>query len=68
MTLAPKNKKKFQEKNLLKEQDKLQVLYVKDDDPFPEVSDFIEMSRNIYNLDIVEVSRPMKEGLQVSIL
>jgi FAD synthetase len=54
----------LQENNLLKKDEKLQVLYVKDDEPFPEVSDFMEKSKDVYNLDIVAVSRPMKEGLQ----
>lgn len=36
---------------------------MKDDEPFQEVTDFIEMSRGSYNLDIIEISRPMKEGL-----
>ena len=35
----------FQSKNLLKDGEKIQVLYVKDDDPFPEVTEFMEASR-----------------------
>lgn len=39
------NLSKFQSKQLLKDGEKLQVLYVKDEEPFAEVNEFMEASR-----------------------
>lgn len=47
----------FQANNLLKNNEKLQVLYIKDDEPFQEVTDFIEMSKEVYNLVRINVLR-----------
>lgn len=50
-------------KNLLRKDEKLLAVYFKIDDSFPEVETFVQDSVKRYNLDLVEMTGPMKEGL-----
>jgi FAD synthetase len=43
---------------------KMRVLLIEDEQPFDEVTEFVEASKEIYNFEILKVPRPMKEGLQ----
>ena len=42
---------------------RLQAVYISDQEPFPSVEEFIEESRQLYNLDLITIPGPMKEAL-----
>ena len=42
---------------------RLQAVYIADKEPFPSVEEFIEESRQLYNLDLITIPGPMKEAL-----
>lgn len=54
----------LRKKDLVPFSKKLRVLLIEDEQPFGEVIEFVEASREIYNLEILKVPRPMKEGLE----
>ena len=42
---------------------RLQAVYIADKEPFSSVEEFIEESRQLYNLDLITIPGPMKEAL-----
>lgn len=40
-------------------------MYVQSSNPFPEVNNFIEMVRDYYNLEIVTITKDVREGLEL---
>jgi len=53
----------FIQKNFADHKRKIQALYIKEADPFPEVEEFIRDSMEANNIDLVTINGPMKEAL-----
>jgi len=55
----------FIQENLTKKgHNKLQALYIRDSDPFPQVEEFIDGCKVNYSLDLITIEGSMKEALE----
>jgi len=53
----------LQENKSKRGQNKLQALYIRDADPFPQVEEFIDSCKDNYSLDLITIEGSMKEAL-----
>ena len=53
----------FQNKSKNASHAKLQALYIRDNDPFPQVEEFITECKDKYSLDMITIEASMKEAL-----